>query len=1528
MQKKIKKLTATIILAILFVIKLLPMVVYAKANEKDNPNIKFSVVANEIAEKKIRIGEIGNIALNIDVFKAGYLKDIEVELENPNFKIGDFENNRIKKIDGNKIYFNTISLEENVKINIPIEFLEKDFYEEDYFSRENKFVLRAKYINELGKEIEIEKKHDLNIAWKYSDIFEIEQKLVRNKDLSSGIRVISVDFELKSKNIIKQVNFDFEPGNESKNLQKILITGENINFSSENNIVKLNINNLVDSKIKNKENEKFTLNIFYNNEFTNDNLNIKTNAEVEFIDGTKKIVNENKNFNLTKKFGDLVRVQVESDSKVEKGFLYTNKEKLINQKYLVDTPNVNEIDNIKIIEEESNFDGKKVGITTKRIYMDKDNFFKTLGENGFVKIYSNGNQIAELKRNEESKEINSVIDYILISKPISENKLEINYEKDIQKNLENSIRLKKFETKIKIEAYKNLENIEDETIRVTGELVEPKTSAEINVGNNLSAISENRNFNIDIKLKNIEEKNALYKNPIVTVEFPNEVENININSIEIFQANNLEISHYEVKKKIIKIYLKGIQTDYISNIYAGTLIKINSNILINKVATNDVKQVKVKIFNELLNEEIEILDNVNIISKMGFIVKSEMKYGSNSVEVFENEKNDMEIPIDSNNRRVKFSYNIINNFGRDVENLMIYGNNLSSESNLKFEIIDVKVSDGINVLYSRNEREKNISSYNNWIEGAKSFALSKSLLKKQEKINVEYEIEIKEEIKYDLIYDTNLEINYSNNSNYGNNTSKIETKKLLLHTKKEPKLAFEIYAKNKNNGSILLTDSNVREGDQLYLVAKVANNSSEKIKNIKLELKLPDGLTLLEKVVSNNDDPTMNLRNDEKKTIEFFIDEIDSKNIREESFLVEVTQIISEIEGMSDFNDKRKLGVEFKISGENIDEETTTFNVINNVGDLNAELSTNIIIEDNIVEKGQNIKISMIVTNPNYKEKNNVKAKLQLPKGLEYVGNNSSLNYDKKDNAIYTIIDKINGDTKSIIAYDVRVNELNKTEEIFGTVSADNVKEISTERIYLNPSTNVNNEISVELTKNVNGEILDNEYVEYNYIIRNNSKIDKLLKISDVFPKDFTLRSFKLEVDGNQIKYIESGYINLDFVLPKNKVANAKIMVSPKKLDAGNVQNYKTTGKIFDKLKGKEYFSNEVSVDIRSSSNKSENIGSNNGITEKFSISGVSYKDNNFNEVLDGNDELMQNIKYELFDAITGENTGKYAISDNLGNYKIVDINKGKYIVKSTYNNKTYNLSNYGKNNSFIETVVNGKKIALSQIIDLDKTSRYDVNLCITENNTFDLKLDQGITRVTSTNSLDNKVKNNEYDFKKITKIDTISKDVEYTTVLVEFSIRITNEGKIPGYANSIVDYIPKGLSFNAELNPDWYIGKDGLAYNDSLTNVEIHPGETKEIKIVLLKKLTADNTGVFKNIAEIQSHYNQYGFEDINSIPGNRNDDENDISSAEIAILVQTGGEMTRNILFISISIISIIGIIALQMRKHFKNKMFRNIL
>lgn len=202
----------------------------------------------------------------------------------------------------------------------------------------------------------------------------------------------------------------------------------------------------------------------------------------------------------------------------------------------------------------------------------------------------------------------------------------------------------------------------------------------------------------------------------------------------------------------------------------------------------------------------------------------------------------------------------------------------------------------------------------------------------------------------------------------------------------------------------------------------------------------------------------------------------------------------------------------------------------------------------------------------------------------------------------------------------------------------------------------------------------------------------------------------------------------------------------------------------------------------------------------------------------------------------------------------------------------------------------------------LKSTSNIDMGLV--EKAKFDLKLDKSVVKI----SVQNKegIQVHEYNNVTLAQLPITGGELKNSTIAVEYSIKITNEGGVAGYAKSVVDYMPKELMFNSELNLDWYIGNDGNLYTAALENEIINPGETKELRLILTKRLTENSTGIVNNNAEIKESYNERGLKDKDSVAGNKSQGEDDQGAADVLITIKTGGP----VVIYSLSIIILCGI------------------
>ena len=261
------------------------------------------------------------------------------------------------------------------------------------------------------------------------------------------------------------------------------------------------------------------------------------------------------------------------------------------------------------------------------------------------------------------------------------------------------------------------------------------------------------------------------------------------------------------------------------------------------------------------------------------------------------------------------------------------------------------------------------------------------------------------------------------------------------------------------------------------------------------------------------------------------------------------------------------------------------------------------------------------------------------------------------------------------------------------------------------------------------------------------------------------------------------------------------------------------------------------------------------------------------------------------------------------------------------YDTSNYEITTYqaegvleSQNSDFIDAKLYDQKVAATNTIVTDNYNIYNIDLGLKEAKQFDLKIDKTIDRITVTNTkLDTRV--HEYDNEKVAMVDLLNTYIEFSTVLVEYQITVTNEGAIPGYAREIVDYLPEGMAFASDLNEDWYLGQDGNLYTTSLANTLLNPGESRNITLILSRKMTGENTGTVRNIVEISKDYNEYGKADVDSVAGNNQDNEDDKSYADVILAMGTGKEVA-SFIGITIGVLTIVAFAVLLIKKYIIRK------
>ena len=176
----------------------------------------------------------------------------------------------------------------------------------------------------------------------------------------------------------------------------------------------------------------------------------------------------------------------------------------------------------------------------------------------------------------------------------------------------------------------------------------------------------------------------------------------------------------------------------------------------------------------------------------------------------------------------------------------------------------------------------------------------------------------------------------------------------------------------------------------------------------------------------------------------------------------------------------------------------------------------------------------------------------------------------------------------------------------------------------------------------------------------------------------------------------------------------------------------------------------------------------------------------------------------------------------------------------------------------------------------------------------FDLSLRKWVTQAIVTRNGEQTITETgnkaEDEPKDIVAVDIKDSQIQSTTVKFKYSIRVTNEGTIAGYAREIKDYIPNGLTFIEEDNEGWTQLDENTIVTTQVQDTLLEPGESVDVEVILTWDKAKQNFGLMENWAEISRDYNDFNTPDIDSVTDNRVESEDDIDNEPVLVSLKTG--------------------------------------
>lgn len=1567
---------------------------------KDKYGNKTNILERTAEEKEM------SMYLLLNVKREGYFNGI-VELNDTNFKFNSSESEYVNKVEENKIYLNQLNAGATAEIEIKVSPIEQEKYALE--EKKSEVILSGEYKDSTQKDIKIEAKRSMKLNLiETNDKTNIENtmKIITNKVAKiSGedkrIIQVSIDLGLKNDNYpMKQITSKINVpiiNNEKpeivKNINLNSMTSHEIN-EKDGEIEIILKNEPLESNIlwKKQGNEKVVLTYIYNKDVDLKGEKFILQENITLQNG-KEIVADKTELEVPEEVVDstIEVVATNSENEIFKGKLNSGIDRKFNTetKLIVNLANIAKTISIKenqssymVNEQETN-----ANIVFNRTIISKSDFNKIFGENGALQVLNeNGILLATVDKNSVADENgNIIIDYtgkepsaleIITTEALEEGDVSFYNVKTIKesdsKTTKNATKINtkisynyEEETENEIEGIDFITN-EEKKVETDIQLKESVTEATLELNKDTLSTVVSNQLEMKVTLKTNTEKYDLNKNPIIKIELPEQVENININNVSLLYEEELKIKNYYVEGRQIVLELEGEQKTYKENTVEGTNIIIDATVDVNRKSIAKDEKIVMHYTNENVTsyaegENGEKLVDISIVPPKDVTAINSIK--DLGVETIGQEENE-EITLErgKTSKSVEVGFEIINNNPENIENVSILG---TFPTKTEKNNIDMEVSDGIDienakVYYSENENAtKDLQEpENGWTEElnnrkeVKKYLVVLDNIEAQTSITGTYKVEIPENLEYNQIAKEGYETSYTNSTTQADNTIKATT--ITMQTGIGPKLETTLGAvigeKDVNEATV------IKNGEVIKYTVKVSNTGSEDVEDIKIEAKIPQGTKLVEPV--ENYEYTGTSYYEEVDT-DMYKGSIDSLAVGETKYLEYELRVDKDLkEGTSIKNtvETKYLDVIQKSNEINCKTETGNIRVsVKKVTDRSVDLyelgtvEYFAIIENISSEEQRDIKIR---TNSS----NNIRPeRVQLVSGVEQIAitKNEILNEDnnerntevkrnthKLDSEVLEYAEEMNignlqpGEVK-ILDYNMLINQMldNKSEEVTFSIKAVDAQKEYTSNLWRD---NINSfKVDMGMTANIEDKyIKSGDIVEYSINIKNNSKSRTSgLTIKDRIPSQLTIS--KIEKDGKEIEIPKNNYIEiLNDIEPEGEV---KIKVTTVVNHSDSRDNAEAiTNKAIASVYGKEIATTQEITHIIKANES--NQGGDNGGTDgnndvddnniakgERNITGIAWFDENANGKKDENEKVLNNIKVKLLNLDTNklvtDKNGKLleATTNENGIYVLSNLGNGNYIAIFEYNNSQYALTKYKAEgiselqNSDVrlnEISVDGKKqkIASTDIIKIEDTDISNIDIGLIELKDFDLKLDKTISKVIIQNSSGTNTK--EYNDEKMAKAEIDAKQLKGTTVIIEYKIKVSNIGEVSGYARKIADYIPKDLQFSSEMNKDWYQTGDTL-YNSSIGNDKIEPGESKTLTLTLTKKMNEENLGLVNNRAEIAEAYNDLGLSDINSTPGNQDKNENDYSSADMILSIKTGKAVYMSIGLI-VTIILASGVIA----------------
>ena len=1063
---------------------------------------------------------------------------------------------------------------------------------------------------------------------------------------------------------------------------------------------------------------------------------------------------------------------------------------------------------------------------------------------------------------------------------------------------------------------------------------------------NLSTLATNSNVEMRIELGNDKEDSDVYTHSVFDISMPSYVQNVEILDSSIMYGEGLYISNIEQFDNVIRVTVDGAQEALSSGVLNnGTNIVLNTNITVDLFTPATQGVILLNYVNDsatAYSSNGEYMLPIDYSAPTGLVavntttgydevgsVLTSVRQGSQVAEIAKNAEAKvatMEVIVMNNNSNVVSDLSILGRIPfagvKDIKTGEDLGTNVDTKL-VSYIMPDEQNKVEVKVYYSENgEATKDLSdSSNGWSEEITENTKSYLIVP----VDAGYEMPASEVLRFTYNYEipAGLKLNqeiagtfmayYKNHTDVATVDEESKADEIALSTGEGPELGIKLLSS---------VQEAVKEYEEIVYKIEVKNTGKTSARNVIVSFPITEGMNV---TGANAEEGIVAEVLDTE--VRFTVPEIAVESSKELAIVVKAAldgddeDAVIEAKATAVADD-----LEVSVSSDTITTKVQKTNLV-------MVLSNN--YEEVRVVSNMRVEYNLAARNLSKAEVNNVVMKLRLPDEVSYENaylledsgevqlakNEAVASYDEATRTVTINAGTLKPNRTAqakvwVVTKDLSAGTTLQEVTATATVTADGYDEVvsNQNKFELAKSSLVIN----QTTNTTSTYVTEGDTIEYVFKIKNEGSVAAdNVKVTDYIPEGLTARSIVYEVNGmtntkrvsgSKAPVITTSNINPGEEMTVNVKALAKSLSGIQEMTVTN------SGSVSSDTMTEAIRSNEITHIIEADANKAnndneeavENTGatanssssSNSNIVKTYKITGTAWLDENEDGMRNDNEQKMSGVTARLVNSDTGVIV-KSVTTDSKGDYVFAGVANGNYLIVFDYDTVKYTVTTYQKagiepnlNSDAITTKVeqDGKQrnAAVTDTITLADSSISGIDIGFVYADTFDLSLEKTITKIT----VQNKAGTNSVEFENETlaQMPIAAKHLSSSTAYIEYSFKVSNKGEIAGYAKKIVDYIPQGMTFSSTLNKDWYTGTDGNLYTTALADSELKPGETREIKLVLTKQMTEENTGLVNNLAEIAEDYNIYGVSDTNSTPLNKAQGENDLGSADAILTVKTG--------------------------------------